>query len=90
MRCGRLCCFCGEDPCGGSFPRTRNGIEVELTPDDLDRIRFFPRAQWRRAAEGSFYMKDVVERMRPKLEEVTDDEFFRKLQTAEPVGGGTI
>jgi hypothetical protein len=63
------------------LPADTKWYEVELTLDDLDRIRFFPRAQWRRAAEGSFHMKEVVERMRPQVEECTDDEFFRKLRT---------
>jgi O-antigen/teichoic acid export membrane protein len=62
------------------LPADTKWFEVELTAKDLDRIRFFPRAQWRRAADGSFYMKDVVERLRLKLAETNDDEFFRKLR----------
>jgi O-antigen/teichoic acid export membrane protein len=62
------------------LPADTKWFEVELNVADLERIRFFPRAQWRRAADGSFYLKDVVERMRPKLEECRDDEFFRKLR----------
>jgi len=49
----------------------------------------FSRArQWRRIADGSFYMKDVVERMRPKMEECRDDEFFRKLRLLSLSGRG--
>ncbi len=62
------------------LPADTKWFEVELSAKDLDRIRFFPRAQWRRAADGSFYMKDVVERLRLKLAETSDDEFFRKLR----------
>jgi len=62
------------------LPADTKWFEVEVTVNDLDRIRFFPRAQWRRAADGSFYMKDVVERLRLKLAETSDDEFFRKLR----------
>ncbi|MGA9511014.1 MAG: oligosaccharide flippase family protein [Candidatus Sulfotelmatobacter sp.] len=71
--------FLRRGPMWRELPADTKWYEVELTLDDLDRIRFFPRAQWRRAAEGSFQMKEVVERMRPKVEECTDDEFFRKL-----------
>jgi O-antigen/teichoic acid export membrane protein len=73
--------FLRRGPMWRELPADTKWYEVELTLDDLDRIRFFPRAQWRRAAEGNFHMKEVVERMRPKLEENTDDEFFRKLKT---------
>ncbi|MGA8441457.1 MAG: oligosaccharide flippase family protein [Candidatus Sulfotelmatobacter sp.] len=62
------------------LPADTKWFEVEVTAKDLDRIRFFPRAQWRRAAGGSFYMQDVVERLRLKLAETNDDEFFRKLR----------
>jgi len=62
------------------LPEDTKWFEVELTVDDLDRIRFFPRAQWRRAADGSFYLKDVVERLRLKLAEPSDNLFFRKLR----------
>ena len=67
------------------LPADTKWYEVELTLDDLEPHSLFPRAQWRRAAEGSFYMKEVVERMRPQVEECTDDDFFRKLRHVEPV-----
>jgi O-antigen/teichoic acid export membrane protein len=72
--------FLRRGPMWRELPADTKWYEVTLTLDDLDRIRFFPRAQWRRAAEGSFHMKEVVERMRPKVEESTDDEFFGKLR----------
>jgi hypothetical protein len=62
------------------LPADTKWFEVELSGADLERIRVFPRAQWRRVAQGSFYLKDVVERMRPHLDELSDDEFFRKLR----------
>jgi hypothetical protein len=53
---------------------------VELTRDDLARIRFFPRAQWRRVADGSFYLIDVVKRIQKKLDDSAPGEFFDKLR----------
>jgi O-antigen/teichoic acid export membrane protein len=72
--------FLRRGPMWRELPADTKWYEVQLTLNDLDRIRFFPRAQWRRAAEGSFQMKEVVERMRPMVEENTDDEFFYKLR----------
>jgi O-antigen/teichoic acid export membrane protein len=63
------------------LPADTKWFEVELTAQDMARIRFFPRAQWRRIAQGSFYLKDVVERIRLRLEGSEDDDrFFRKLR----------
>jgi O-antigen/teichoic acid export membrane protein len=72
--------FLRRGPMWRELPTDTKWFEVELAMTDVERIRFFPRAQWRRAAQGSFYMKDVVERMRPHLEQPSDDEFFRKLR----------
>jgi O-antigen/teichoic acid export membrane protein len=63
------------------LPADTQWFEVELRPEDLRRIRFFPRAQWRRVAQGSFYLTDVVERIRLKLDSSTSqDQFFDKLR----------
>ena len=62
------------------LPDDTQWFEVKLTTEDLARIRFFPRAQWRRVAEGSFYINDVVDCLRQKWQEVPDDEFFCKLR----------
>jgi O-antigen/teichoic acid export membrane protein len=63
------------------LPADTRWFEVELTADDLARIRFFPRAQWRRVAQGNFHLMDVVERIREQLNaSATDDDFFRKLR----------
>ena len=61
------------------LPEDTRWFQVSITAEDLARIRFFPRAQWRRAAEGSFYLTDMVESLRAKCQASSDDEFFRKL-----------
>jgi len=61
------------------LPEDTRWFKVELGRADLARIRFFPRAQWRRVAEGSFYLSDMIECLRLKWQESPDDEFFRKL-----------
>lgn len=63
------------------LPSDTHWFEVELTPEDLARIRFFPRAQWRRVAQGNFHLMDVVERIREQLDSSpTDDNFLCKLR----------
>ena len=62
------------------LPTDTQWFEVELTHEDLARIRFFPRAQWRRVARGSFYLSDVMERIRLRLDS-SHDEFFGKLRS---------
>ncbi len=61
------------------LPPDTRWFEVELTADELDRVRFFPRAQWRRIAAGSFYLTDVLERIRVKLDAPFHDDFLGKL-----------
>ena len=61
------------------LPEDTQWFKINLGRADLARIRFFPRAQWRRAAEGSFYLSDMIERLRLQWQESPEDEFFRKL-----------
>jgi len=61
------------------LPDDTQWFQVELSRKDLDRIRFFPRAQWRRMAEGSFYLTEMVDSLREKWQQSPDDDFFRKL-----------
>lgn len=73
------------------LPENTQWFEVKLTSEDLARVRFFPRAQWRRVAEGSFYVNDVVDSLRAKCQESPDDEFFRKLRRiTNPVQEGKV
>ena len=62
------------------LPTDTQWFEVDLTADDLSRIRFFPRAHWRRVAQGSFHVMDVVERIREQLERSVQDDFLGKLR----------
>ncbi len=72
--------FLRRGPMWRELPADTLWYEVQLKGSDLDRIRFFPRAQWRRVAQGSFYLTDVVERIRVHLKSSTDDNFFGKLR----------
>jgi O-antigen/teichoic acid export membrane protein len=73
------------------LPDDTQWFEVTLTREELTRVRFFPRAQWRRVAEGSFYITDVLACLRQKWQESPDDEFFRKLRRiSNPVREGLV
>jgi hypothetical protein len=66
------------------LPDNTEWFKVELTRQDLQRIRFFPRAQWRKVAEGSFYLTEMVDSLRDKWQQNPEDEFFRKLRRITP------
>src|SRR5690242_11128697 len=38
--------------------------EIQIEPTDLDRVQVFPRAQWRKVANGSFLIKDIAHRIK--------------------------
>jgi hypothetical protein len=63
------------------LPADTQWFEVELTPQDLARIRFFPRANWRRLAQGSFHVTDLVPHIQSQLEDAVHDEFLDKLRS---------
>ena len=54
--------------------------EVQIEPLDLERVRVFPRAQWRRVANGSFLLKDIVKRIKTKPFRGKTRDFIAKVQ----------
>ena len=73
------------------LPDDTQWFQVKLNSKDLERIRFFPRAQWRRVAEGSFYLTDMIECLRMKWQESPHDEFFQKLRRiSDPIRQGSV
>jgi hypothetical protein len=54
--------------------------EVEFEISDLNLIRVFPRAQWRRLADGSFLLRDIVERIRSRRFSGRTRDFISKVQ----------
>ncbi len=60
------------------LPPDTEWYEVEILDADLDRIRVFPRAQWRKLAPRSFWIREVAERIR-RQQEVSPGAFEVKL-----------
>jgi hypothetical protein len=54
--------------------------EVQIEPQDLERVRVFPRAQWRRVANGSFLLKEIVQRIKSKPFRGRTSDFIAKVQ----------
>jgi len=62
------------------LPADTQWCEVKVEPDDLDRLQVFPRAQWRRVANGSFLLKDIVRRIKNKPFHGKTRNFISKVQ----------
>jgi hypothetical protein len=62
------------------LPSDTQWWEVQIEPQDLERVRVFPRAQWRRVANGSFLLKDIVKRIKTKPFRGKTRDFIAKVQ----------
>ncbi len=62
------------------LPADTQWWEVEIEPSDLNLIRVFPRAQWRRVADGSFLLRDIVNRIRTTRFSGKTRDFISKVQ----------
>ena len=54
--------------------------EVELTARDLQRLRSFPRNEWRRFAGGGFHLTEMVRRAKAGLARGRQSRFLKKLE----------
>ena len=61
------------------LPQGTDWYEVEVDPKDLGNIRMFPRAQWRRVADGRFAATDVAGEMR-RRDKALDPAFLSKIE----------
>ncbi len=62
------------------LPSDTQWWEVEIEARDLQRVRVFPRAQWRRVANGSFLLSDIVKRIKTKPFRGKTRDFISKVQ----------
>ena len=63
------------------LPADTQWWQVEFGSEDLQLIRVFPRAQWRRVSNGSFQLTDIVERIRKGRFSGKTREFISKVQS---------
>src|SRR5580704_7444258 len=62
------------------LPSDTQWWEVQIEASDLERISVFARAQWRRMANGSFLLKDIVRRIKTKPFRGRTRDFIAKIQ----------
>jgi hypothetical protein len=55
--------------------------QIEIGPEDLDKIRVFPRAQWRKVSNGSFRLSDIVRRIKTERFRGKTRDFIAKVQS---------
>jgi O-antigen/teichoic acid export membrane protein len=60
------------------LPTDTEWYEVEITEANLNQIRIFPRAQWRKLAHGNFSINEIVEGMRTRRK-LVDASFLTKI-----------
>jgi len=63
------------------LPPNTEWWEVQLQPADLPRVRAFPRKQWRKFAEGDFYLTRMVARIRTTVESRQSSWFSEKVRS---------
>jgi O-antigen/teichoic acid export membrane protein len=62
------------------IPADTEWWQVELQSSDLRRVRVFPRDQWRRHSDHSYYLLATAERIGSKISE-SSDAFIAKLRS---------
>src|ERR1041385_5441305 len=73
--------FRRRDTMWWELPEDRQWWEIEFEPADVERVSVFPRAHWRKLAQGNFRAQHVAERVRQLLAGPEPDEFVRKIGT---------
>ncbi len=63
------------------LPADTQWWEVQLELDDVPRVRVFPRAQWRRLANGSYLVPHIVDRLRRVQFNEHSSGFYSKIQS---------
>ncbi len=61
------------------LPKGTKWFEVEVFPENLNQIRVFPRAQWRKLARGDFALPKIVHSLRTETTVRTEGAFLAKI-----------
>jgi hypothetical protein len=63
------------------LPTDTQWWEVQLNQNDLDKLRVFPRAHWRKIANGSFGLGDIVQQIRSRKFAGKIGDFISKIHS---------
>ena len=86
----RALLFRRRDTMWRELPEDTQWWDVELEPEDIERINVFPRAHWRRIANGDFLALRVADKIRKQLEQGKTSMLLAKihiLRTNLPLEG---
>jgi hypothetical protein len=74
----RILLFRRRDTMWWELPEDRQWWELEFTPQDVEQVSVFPRAQWRKIARGNLRAVNVAKRIR-QLKQTEPDSFVAKI-----------
>lgn len=77
----RVLLFRRRDTLWRELPRDTEWWEISLSPQDLRRIRIFPRAQWRTVASGDFSVNHVADVISRQIAQGDLTPLARKIQS---------
>lgn len=70
------------------IPKDVSWYEVEINQPDIDYIRAFPRAQWRKLARGNYAAPQVANRLRTRRSTLPREFLFKIDRIAEEIASG--
>lgn len=76
----RALLFRRRGPMWRELPADTQWWEVQVQAEDLKRMCVLPRDQWLRLARGSFYLTDIVDRIRAREANGGSNEFISKIR----------
>jgi hypothetical protein len=74
----RILLFRRRDTMWWELPEDRQWWEIDFEPEDVEQVSVFPRAHWRKIAQGNFRALDVAARIR-QLKDTEPNEFIQKI-----------
>ena len=63
------------------LPADTQWWQVQVEPGDLERIRVFPRAHWRKISDGSFQLSHIVDRIRDGVFQGETQAYITRIQS---------
>src|ERR1700748_2985318 len=72
--------FRRRDTMWWELPEDRQWWEIEFELEDVDKVSVFPRAHWRKIANGDFKATHVAARVREQLDRKDANAFTAKME----------
>lgn len=64
------------------LPKQTEWFEIQVNAADLQQVRVFPRAQWRKLAHGDYSILDVTQRISNRIsKDISESSFFSKIHS---------